>query len=133
MHCSQPVEGLPRRDEATWKSGIDISCGQTIAVEDLGQTRYDYISRNIGQFEMVDADFEYSPLKRGPKTMPTRKPYVRTLNAAILLDSTYNNGACDNSDLDSAISDFILTNEQLGLEAGNYRCGGKWRLALDKG
>jgi hypothetical protein len=56
MNCSQPVEDLPLRDEATWKSGIDILWGQTITVENLGQTRYDYISSNI--VEMVDADFE---------------------------------------------------------------------------
>jgi hypothetical protein len=59
MNCSQPVRGLPLRNDAIWKSGIDISWGQKITVEDLGQNRYDHMSKNIGKFEMVDADFEY--------------------------------------------------------------------------
>jgi hypothetical protein len=59
MNCCQPVRGLPLRNDAIWKSGIDISWGQKITVEDLGQNRYDHMSKNIGKFEMVDADFEY--------------------------------------------------------------------------
>jgi hypothetical protein len=50
-------------------------------------------------------------LKRGPKAMSTRKSYVRTLRAARLLDATSTDGAYDTCsiDLDSVISDFIMT------------------------
>jgi hypothetical protein len=60
MNSSQPVIGVPLRDDATWNRGVDVSWGQEVTVEDLGQRRYDYISNNnIEHFEMIRADFDF--------------------------------------------------------------------------
>jgi hypothetical protein len=60
-------------------------------------------------------------LKRGPKTMSTRKPYVRTLKVAGSLDSTSNDGAFDQWMHRFGQRDVgLCIDEHLGLETGTY-------------
>jgi hypothetical protein len=59
LNCSPPEVGVVLRDGQLWKKGVDVSWGQAITPQVLGETVFDNISRDVGKFEMVAADFQY--------------------------------------------------------------------------
>jgi hypothetical protein len=59
LNCSPPEVGVVLRGEHLWEKGVDVSWGQAIAHQVLGETFFDIISRNVGKFEMVAAEFQY--------------------------------------------------------------------------
>jgi hypothetical protein len=59
MNCEIHGNAVLLRNDAIWKRGVDITRGEELSVEVMGQRVFDLFSRH-GQFELIRKDFQYA-------------------------------------------------------------------------